>query len=167
MRNFAGLVKVEDLKREMRAQYSALRDAGVAVSHVDGHGHNHRLPRSLRALAELRSELGFAKVRRCQDLTAAGGKAGLLSRAMNGCLQKLFDRTGFKSTDHFLMNAGHSSDPNWFSKAIKSLPEGVTEIGVHPGVDEEFRKIDIEDCFANCAALCRKYSIAMINFNDI
>ena len=167
MRNFTGQVKVEDLKREMRAQYSALRDAGVSVSHVDGHGHHHRLQQSVKALAELRGELGFTKVRRCQDLTVAGSKASLLSRAMNGYLQKLLDRAGFKSTDHFLMNAGHSSDPNWFSKAIESLPEGVTEIGVHPGVDKDFRKIDIEDCFANCVTLCRRHGIAMINFNDI
>lgn len=166
LRNFAGLIKVDDLKREMRAQYLAIKSAGVPISHVDGHGHNHRLPQSIKALAELKDELGFSKVRRCQDLSAVGGKLGLLSRVINGPMQKQLDKSGFKSTDHFLMNAGHSSDPKWFSKALESLPEDVTEIGVHPGADEEWRKIDTEGCFDNCHVLCEKYGIEQITFND-
>lgn len=166
LRNFAGLIKVEDLKREMRAQYLAIKSAGVPISHVDGHGHNHRLPQSIKALAELKDELGFSKVRRCQDLAVMGGKLGLLSRVINGPMQKRLDKAGFKSTDHFLMNAGHSSDPKWFSKALESLPDGVTEIGVHPGADEEWRKIDTEGCFDNCRSLCEKHSIERITFND-
>ena len=167
LRNFAGLIKVEDLKREMRAQYLAIKNSGVPISHVDGHGHNHRLPQSIKALAELRDELGFTKVRRCQNLAVVGGELGLLSRVINGPMQKRLDRAGFQSTDHFLMNAGHSSDPKWFLKAVESLPEGVTEIGVHPGVDEEWRKIDTEDCFANCKGLCEKYNIVASNFDQL
>lgn len=166
LRNFAGLIKVEDLKHEMRAQYFAIKNAGVPISHVDGHGHNHRLPQSIRALAELKDELGFSKVRRCQDLAVADGKLGLLSRVINGPMQKRLAKAGLKSTDHFLMNAGHSSDPRWFSKALESLPDGITEIGVHPGADEVWRKIDTEDCFDNCRALCERYGIERITFND-
>lgn len=167
LRNIAGLIKVEDLKREMRAQYLAIKNAGVLISHVDGHGHNHRLPQSIKALADLRNELGFTKVRRCQDLAAAGGKLGLLSRIINGPMQKRLDRAGFKTTDHFLMNAGHSIDPKWFSKALGDIPEGVTEIGVHPGMDEAWRKIDTEDCFENCSRLCREHEVEMSTFIEL
>lgn len=166
LRNFAGLIKVDDLKREMRAQYLAIKSAGVPISHVDGHGHNHRLPQSIKALAELKDELGFPKVRRCQDLAVEGGKLGLLSRVINSPMQRRLDKVGFKSADHFLMNAGHSSDPKWFSKALEFLPDGVTEIGVHPGADAEWRKIDTEDCFDNCRSLCEKHGIERITFND-
>ena len=166
LRNFAGLVKVEELKREMRAQYLAIKNAGVPISHIDGHGHNHRLPQSIRARAELKGEQGFSKVRRCQDLAVVGGKLGLLSRVINRPMQKRLDKAGFISTDHFQMNAGHSSDTEWFSKALESLPDGVTEIGLHPGADEEWRKIDTEDCFHNCRALCEKCGIDRITFND-
>ncbi len=167
LRNFAGLIKVEDLKREMRAQYLAIKNAGVSISHVDGHGHNHRLPQSIRALVELKDELGFSKVRRCQDLAVVGGKLGLLSRVINEPMQKRLDRAGFKSSDHFLMNAGHLSDPRWFSKALESLPDGITEIGVHPGADEEWRKIDTDDCFAMRREMYESMSIQQITFNDI
>ena len=167
VRNFARLIKVEDLMREMRAQYLALKNVGVSISHVDGHGHNHRLPQSIKALAELKNELGFSKVRRCQDLAVADGKLGLLSRVINGPMQKRLDKAGFKTTDHFLMNAGHTSDSKWFTKALASLPEGVTEIGVHPGMDEEWRKIDTEDCFENCSQLCKECSVGLSTFNEL
>ena len=167
LRNFAGLIKVEDLKREMRAQYLAIKDAGVPISHVDGHGHNHRLPQSIKALAQLKDELGFTKVRRCQDLSVGGGKLGMLSRFINGPMQKRLANAGFVMTDHFLMNAGHTSDPKWFSKALESLPEGVMEIGVHPGCDEDWRRIDMEDCFENCKSLCKKYNITATNFDKL
>lgn len=167
LRNFAGLIKVEELKREMRAQYMAIKEAGVPISHVDGHGHNHRLPQSIKALSELKEELGFVKVRRCQDLAVVDGKLGLLSRAINGPMQKRLDQAGFKTTDHFLMNAGHTADSKWFSKALELLPAGITEIGVHPGVDEEWRRIDTEDCFENCRRLESDYGITMATFNDL
>ncbi len=167
IRNFLGMIQVEDLKREMRAQYLAIKDAGVPVSHVDGHGHNHRLPQSIKALAELKDELGFAKVRRCQDLSVVGGKLGLLSRFINGPMQKRLEKVGFITTDHFLMNAGHSSDEKWFSKALESLPDGITEIGLHPGDDEEWRRIDTEDCFENFETVCMKVGLELINYDKI
>ena len=167
LRNFAGLIKVEDLKREMRAQYLAIKNAGVPISHVDGHGHNHRLPQSIRALAELKDELGFSRVRRCQDLAVVDGKLGLLSRFINEPMQKRLDKAGFVSTNHFLMNAGHTTDPQWFTKALRMLPDDVTEIGIHPGADEEWRMIDTNDCFANCKHVCSECGISMITFNDL
>ena len=167
LRNFAGLIKVEDLKREMRAQYLAIKNVGVPISHVDGHGHNHRLPQSIKALAELKDELGFTKVRRCQDLSVVGGKLGLLSRLINGPMQKRLADGGFVMTDHFLMNAGHTSDSKWFSKALEGLPEGVTEIGVHPGIDEAWRRIDIEDCFDWLQIKCRNANIELTSFDKI
>ena len=167
LRNFAGLIKVDDLKREMRAQYLAIKNAGVPISHVDGHGHNHRLPQSIKALAELKNELGIAKVRRCQDLAVVGGKLGLLSRLINGPMQKRLDKARFKMTDHFLMNAGHSPNSQWFSRTLRNLPEGVTEIGVHPGMDEDWRNIDTEDCFENCSWLSKECGIELLTFNEL
>ena len=167
VRNFLGLIKVDDLKREIRAQYMAIKDAGVPISHVDGHGHNHRLPQSIKALAELKNELGFNKVRRCQDLAVVGGRLGLLSRVINGPMQGRLEKAGFKTTDHFLMNAGHSSDAKWFYKALEALPDGVTEIGIHPGDDEDWRRIDTEDCFEHCQQACECSGVTTINYVNI
>ena len=145
LRNFLGLVKVEDVKREMLAQINSLRDSGLEISHLDGHGHNHRLPQAIKALVAVRNELGVnIPVRRCQDIHV--GKPGLLSRCINAPMQRRLAGAGFPMADHFLMAAGHTSDEKWFSKAVASLPDGITEIGIHPGMAEDWRRIDFWDC---------------------
>lgn len=158
VRNFLGLVKVADIKTEMKAQIEALKAMGLKISHVDGHGHNHRLPQAIRALQELRTEGVIGdKVRRCQNLYF--GKPGLLGKVINGPMQKRLDRS-FKMTDYFLMTAGHTQDEKWFSKALETLPDGVTEIGIHPGKAEEWRRIDCEDCFNSDLS-----GVELTNFN--
>jgi len=169
LRNFAGLIKVDDLVREMSAQYNAIASTGLPISHVDGHGHNHRLPQSIKALKKLAdsivqpstSNLQPLRVRRCQDI--AVGHEGLLGKLINGPMQKRLLSCGFRMTDHFAMNAGHSDDPKWFSHLLATLPDGITEIGVHPGSNESWRVIDTDDCFAS-----RDWSgITKITFNDL
>ena len=159
IRNFLGVVKVADIKTEMKAQIESLKAMGLVISHVDGHGHNHRLPQSIKALRELQleGEIG-GKVRRCQNLFV--GKPGLLSRVINAPMQKRLNKS-FKMTNHFLMTAGHTQDVKWFSKALKMLPDGITEIGIHPGKTEEWRRIDCEDCFA-----CDLSGVELMNFNE-
>lgn len=177
VRNFLGLVRVEDLFTEMKAQYLALKNAGVPISHVDGHGHNHRLPQAIKALALLQRELSpendegwHLKVRRCQDIVV--GRIGLLGKLINGPMQRRLEMVGFQMADHFAMNAGHSEDSQWFSNLIGGLRdlksmEETLEVGLHPGVDTAWRRIDTEDCFANCRDLCLKHNIELINFKDI
>ena len=161
IRNFLGLIKVEDIKREMRTQVESLLAMGLEISHVDGHGHNHRLPQAIKALKALQKEglSGFDKVRRCQDVFF--GKPGLLARLINKPMQKRLDGV-FKMTDHFLMTAGHTADLKWFTKSLAMLPEGTTEIGVHPGITEDWRRIDTEDCFAADLS-----GVKLTNFNEI
>lgn len=102
---------------------------------------------------------GFNKVRRCQDVFF--GKPGLLARLINKPMQKRLAGS-FKMTDHFLMTAGHTADLKWFSKSLNTLPEGITEIGIHPGITEDWRRIDTEDCFATDLS-----GVELTNFNKI
>jgi len=157
LRNFAGLIKVDDLVREMTAQYQSIAATGLPISHVDGHGHNHRLPQSIRALRELEVQ----KVRRCQDVVV--GREGLLGKLINKPMQKRLQDAGFCMTDHFAMNAGHTEDPHWFSSLLATLPDGITEIGVHPGIDEPWRRIDTEELYA----LKDWRGVEKITFNDL
>lgn len=161
VRNFLGLVKAADIQREMAAQIGALKRLGLAISHLDGHGHNHRLPQAIKALVQVRGELGLdVPVRRCQDL--AVGRLGLMSRVINGPMQRRLEKAKFPMTDHFLMAAGHTRDEKWFSKALVALPDGVTEIGIHPGASEEWRRIDCADCFS-----CDLSGVDLATYNDI
>ena len=161
LRNFAGLVRVDDLVREMTAQYQAVAATGLKISHVDGHGHNHRLPQAIKALARLSKSGNLLRVRRCQDIVV--GHEGLLGKLINRPMQKRLVAAGFRMTDHFAMNAGHTSDPEWFSKLLATIPEGVTEIGVHPGMDEDWRRIDTEELYA----LGDWQGVEKITYNDL
>lgn len=175
VRNFMGLVRVEDVLTEMRSQYFALKNAGVPISHVDGHGHNHRLPQAIRALQLLQKELDIGgvkeyhmRVRRCQNIVV--GKMGLLGKMINGPMQGRLERAGFLMTDGFAMNAGHSNDPLWFTKLLRASSNsdiGTLEIGIHPGEDVEWRRIDTEDCYANCMRLVIENGIELGNFNYV
>lgn len=165
-RNFSGLISVDDLLREMTAQYQAIAATGLRISHVDGHGHNHRLPQSIRALERLQTSIANLqsqplRVRRCQDIVV--GRGGLLGKLINKPMQRRLREAGFLMTDHFAMNAGHADDPRWFSKLLVSLPDGITEIGVHPGVDEPWRRIDTEELYA-CRAWC---GCERMTFNEL
>lgn len=161
IRNFLGFVKVDDIKREMMAQINVLRDMGLKISHLDGHGHNHRLPQSIKALLAVRDELGGnLPVRRCQDLYV--GKPGLLSRVINDPMQKRLRKACVPMTDHLLMAAGHTVDERWFSKAVVSLPDGITEIGIHPGMADAWRRIDCQDCLEFDFS-----GIELTNFHDV
>ncbi|HEY6925174.1 MAG TPA: ChbG/HpnK family deacetylase, partial [Steroidobacteraceae bacterium] len=43
-RAVSGKLALEELEKEIAAQIALVRDAGVAISHVDGHKHLHQLP---------------------------------------------------------------------------------------------------------------------------
>lgn len=160
LRNFAGLVSVGDIQREMSAQIDALKTLGLKISHLDGHGHNHRLPQSLKALERVMSDYGIKKVRRCQDVFV--GKPRLLSKLINGPMQRRMNRAGMVMTDHFAMNAGKVMDVNWFRDAVARLDDGITEIGIHPGRSEAWRRIDCEGCYTGVAS-----GYELISFNDL
>jgi predicted glycoside hydrolase/deacetylase ChbG (UPF0249 family) len=58
-----GRVSLKEVRLELDAQIRRVRDAGVAVSHLDGHQHAHVLPGIARVVAELAAEHGIAAVR--------------------------------------------------------------------------------------------------------
>lgn len=162
LRNFTGRIRVDDLEREMTAQLGQLADMGLKPSHFDGHGHNHRLPASIMALKKVAEKFQVRLVRRCQDMFCA--RPGILSRLINGPMQRRLTRAGFRMTDHFAMNAGHCGEVEWFSRLVAALPEGITEIGVHPGVDEAWRRVDIEDCYRLKRQDLEAKGVELVNF---
>jgi predicted glycoside hydrolase/deacetylase ChbG (UPF0249 family) len=59
----AGKLSLPELEAEVTAQISALRDAGVRVSHLDGHKHLHQLPIVCAAVAKVLPRFGIERVR--------------------------------------------------------------------------------------------------------
>ena len=62
-RAMLGRLSPRDLEFELRAQIGRVRDAGVAISHLDSHKHLHQLPGVAAIVAGLAVEFGVQRIR--------------------------------------------------------------------------------------------------------
>jgi hypothetical protein len=62
-RALTGRLCLAELEAEVAAQIGVLRDAGVRVSHLDGHKHLHQLPIVCAAVANVLPKFGIERVR--------------------------------------------------------------------------------------------------------
>jgi chitin disaccharide deacetylase len=139
-----GSVPTASLEREVRAQLDWFFDThGSAPTHIDGHRHVHLYPAVADVLIELMERYGIMNVRipceeplppfgyQITDDELAGVEA-LNARAR--AARDMYCGRGLRTTDHFrgLTLAGNASLKN-LRHIIGKLPEGTTELMVHPG----------------------------------
>lgn len=62
-KRLGGGIRLPEVRLELDAQIRRVRDAGIAISHLDGHQHAHVLPGVARIVAELAAEHGIGAVR--------------------------------------------------------------------------------------------------------
>jgi predicted glycoside hydrolase/deacetylase ChbG (UPF0249 family) len=110
-----------DIEREVDLQVKRVIDAGIRPTHLDTHKHTHLLPRVASAVAAAAKRYQVRWVRR--PLPYVGFRsAQLLERAG----QRMPDRLlGFRETGKLDLPA--------LLRLLKTLPEGVSELMVHPG----------------------------------
>ena len=126
---------------ELRAQVERILDAQITPRHLDTHKHTHLLPPVLEAVARISAEYKIPWVRRPFDLPS--DDPATLKRRLIGNLLGFFRRHRFdavlkryqcRSTDHF---SGFSLtgylNADRLINLIARLPEGSTELMVHPG----------------------------------
>jgi chitin disaccharide deacetylase len=128
---------------ELRAQIIRIEDAGLRPSHLDTHKHTHLAPPVLDAVARLGEEFEVRWVRRPFDfpLNAMQGMVPPLMRLTSDAMallrrrfHRVLERHGCRTTDHF---AGFQITGRFRTaelvRLIGMLPEGSTELMVHPG----------------------------------
>lgn len=146
-----GSVRTKDIERELRAQIKKIRRAGIELTHVDTHKHTHVHPRVMSAIGRIAQEFGITRVRnpienpRDSWRTARSEHAGLVGsmaaslavRSVGSWFSSAARRFGLRSPDHFLGLAvtGRLS-ATALCRLIDTLPEGSTEIMLHPGVHD-------------------------------
>jgi predicted glycoside hydrolase/deacetylase ChbG (UPF0249 family) len=98
-RALARTLSLPELESEISAQIALVRDAGVAISHVDGHKHLHQLPVISTAVANVLPRFGIERVRvtRLQHLAALGNRAALLREIAAWRAARIFRRAGLHS----------------------------------------------------------------------
>jgi predicted glycoside hydrolase/deacetylase ChbG (UPF0249 family) len=98
-RALAGRLSLSELETEVAAQIGMLRDAGIRVSHLDGHKHLHQLPIVCAAVAHVLPRFGIERVR----ITRLGSWRGVhaLSTLMREIAARhaahVFARAGLRS----------------------------------------------------------------------
>jgi chitin disaccharide deacetylase len=125
----------DQLEREIAAQLSLVRDAGVEISHVDSHRHLHKLAPFQAALRTVLPRFGIERVRTVQDVYLS--RALLRATYWVGSAWRRPLRRAFRTTDHFYMPAS-TGDLGWTDgllERVGGLPGITLEVGVHPGYD--------------------------------
>ncbi len=128
---------------ELATQVRRIVDAGIQPTHLDTHKHTHLAPPVLDAVARLAREFAIRWVRRPFDLplTTLRGAVPLAKRMTShslGFLRSRFHRVleshGCRTTDHFagFQITGRFRTPE-LVELLGMLPEGSTELMVHPG----------------------------------
>lgn len=187
-RYYTGGVARRELELELRAQLERGLDTGLLITHIDSHQHTHVLPGVNSLVLKLGIEYNIRRVRvPWESIFFTGGfKAGVGRKiGRNGlsfCAAVAKSRAkqmGYKYPDHFFgMLAGGNLNPKLIHNIISNLPEGVSEIMTHPGLN----KVELGKLFSwnyhweeelsayldiDNKVLLQEKQIELINFGDI
>jgi predicted glycoside hydrolase/deacetylase ChbG (UPF0249 family) len=159
MRALLHRVDAREVAREFELQITELLDHGVRISHVDSHGHLHKFPAVINAIRPSLARFGIRRVRRPQDLFF---RKQLRRRLLNDVFTHAF--RGLDHPHHFL--AIDTSVPDWVRHLPTLIPEGITEISVHPGHTEAWRRSEAQPLLdtKELAAVLRDNGIALVNY---
>jgi len=137
----AGWLTQDDIRKEFRLQLEELRDNHVEVTHIDSHGHLHKFPIVIYSLRQEMRRAGVTWVRRPQNIFLQPNSK---RRALNHMLAIPF--WGMMRTDYYCAVDG--GDAQWAERLPGALPEGLTEVSVHPGRSEAWRMNEAEPLLA-------------------
>ncbi len=141
LRAFARRLDFVDLARELDAQISRVREAGVAISHLDGHKHLHQLPGVSAVVVRLAVLHGIPRVR-CtleQGLWPRGLSAGeAISRLVRTRLARGLARRAGKAGLRFpqrTLEIGELMRADGPAARLRVLAgiSGSAELFCHPG----------------------------------
>jgi len=153
-----GLLNLDEMKRELRAQVRRLRDLGVPISHWDSHQGRHLLPGYFEAARDVGLEEGIRASRSHTYYLILPGNRPLglakyylhhprqvLTHVLAAGRMRNLRRAGVRLPDHrILLNAMGPAAvyrPECWQTLLEKLPEGTGFIECHPGYpDEQLKK---------------------------
>ncbi|HZT02359.1 MAG TPA: hopanoid biosynthesis-associated protein HpnK [Steroidobacteraceae bacterium] len=133
------------LEAEIRAQFQAFAETGLPLDHVNAHKHFHLHPTLLEMLLRIGSDFGIPAVRlprepqwiarRAGGAIAGPAVAGLLAPWL-AIMRRRLRAAGIAHNDYIcgLSDSGSMHEARLL-EILGRLPEGVTEIYLHPAVE--------------------------------
>lgn len=141
-----GKLDFSEIKTELDAQIAKVFKTGIKITHLDSHQHLHVLPGILDIVIDLSRKYNISALRiPCEPHFFIGGYPAKFGRMVSRMgLSYLAQRAKIKARkqglitpDHFFgMLAGGNMRQDYLLNIVDNLPEGVSEIMVHPGNDD-------------------------------
>lgn len=185
-RYLKGGVNLEEVRRELAAQLQKIEATGIPISHVDSHQHMHTLPGIIDIVLDLAARAGIRAVRTPRTPLFAGAFGGLgqlVGRLGLSTLARLAackaHRRGLLTPDNFAgIVAGEAVSEGELLHLIAHLPQGTTEVMMHPGTKNDVLQEDSgwqHDFEAELAAILsprvgealRKAEVEPVNFRHL
>ncbi|TCL68468.1 hopanoid biosynthesis associated protein HpnK [Hydrogenispora ethanolica] len=183
-----GRIEPEQVETELRCQLQKVMGSGIPITHLDSHQHLHVLPGFPRIIGKLASEFGIERIRIPAE-PAGFVRAGswswgrLLGRTLlTACSVEAgrhYRRLRLRHPDHFfgMLSGGRMNDQN-LQAILTALPEGTTELMVHPGLDNATLdtayhwgyqwQAELEAlCSPAIAGWLRKMNVTLINYREL
>lgn len=153
-------LRAAEVALECAAQRRRLLQAGLTLTHLDGHQHIHVYGMVAAAIASMGRETGSwtrlpAEPSELSEGVPEDRRAQIDEyRDLAERARETFAAAGLRTADHFrgLALSGRMT-PERLAALVRSLPEGVTELMVHPGRATEGSAFDGPDREAELAAL--------------
>ena len=146
-RYLKGSTNLEEVRRELAAQLQKVEATGIPISHVDSHQHMHTLPGIIDIVLDLAARAGIRAVRTPLFAGAFGGLGQLVGRLGLSTLARLAackaHRRGLLTPDNFAgIVAGEAVSEGELLHLIAHLPQGTTEVMMHPGTKNDVLQED-------------------------
>lgn len=149
----SGKIPAHVIRAEVRSQIAAVHAAGVRVDYVDGHGHCHKLPHVFRELVQAMDDHRIRRVRRPQNIFIGRSPLDMLRRAYGYSVARQIRSANLTTTDFFFMPIGQEVKAYGAALSGVMKTEGVVEVGVHPGRQDDWRVVE--------AAAVRQFSAGL------
>ena len=185
-RYLSGKISLGEVRSELAAQLEKILNTGLTLTHFDSHQHLHHIPGIIEIVLELASAKNISAMRVANtkifdgELDSLGkfvGRLGLGSLAKFTAHQA--HKKNFTTPEHFAgIVAGESVSEKFLFKLIENLPDGTTEVMLHPGIDNKILQDfcqwehDFEEELAAVTSpkilnLLAEKNISAINFSDL
>jgi chitin disaccharide deacetylase len=124
------------LEDEIRAQFEAFAQTGLALDHVDAHNHMHVHPALFALIVRIGREFGMRAMRIPIEpfaLSAAGIGNAITIGPSAALMRARLKRLGIKSNDFvFGLNETGELDEKGVLQILARVPEGTSELYCHP-----------------------------------
>jgi len=150
-----GRIRSSDVEREFRSQVERAQEAGVQISHIDGHKHVHALPRVLKVICKVAPEYGIRAIRAIRERVPGllsllarntGNRGSILKQYCSGrvatAVWAAASRSGairalISPVRFYGMSQTGFLDITAFARIVPDIPVGISELMCHPGYCDE------------------------------